>query len=327
MRKLTFIFIILASVFVNPTFAILDGAGTAEDPYLIQSLSDFDQFASDPNYSAEDLYTKLTVDVDLTGRTYTKAVIARPFEGIFDGNSHIISNITIDSGDTENDYLALFGMIGRYNFYNIEINAEVKNLGVINVTVNGGEGSDHLGGLCGKNYGSINNCYSIGTVTGVLILGGLCGNNRGSINNSYAICDVIGNKIGQYPGPDGSEYLGGLCGYNSIFGTIDNSYAICNVTGSNECKWVGGLCGASKGSINNCHSNSSVVIGSDSYLTGGLCGENLENASISNCYASGEISAGTNSRFIGGLCGANENSSISNTNASNVINCGENSYY
>ena len=89
----------------NPS---LSGSGTESDPYLIQSLADFDEFAGDPNYW--DDHISLEVDIDLAGRTYTTAVIApdtdnendnwyfdsTPFTGVFAGNGHVINNLTID---------------------------------------------------------------------------------------------------------------------------------------------------------------------------------------------------------------------------------------
>jgi len=51
-------------------FADLSGSGTEAKPYLIQLLTDFDEFAADPNYWAESVHTKLMSDIDLAGKTY-----------------------------------------------------------------------------------------------------------------------------------------------------------------------------------------------------------------------------------------------------------------
>ncbi|MBN1795098.1 MAG: hypothetical protein JW804_00335 [Sedimentisphaerales bacterium] len=50
-----------------------------------------------------------------------------------------------------------------------------------------GDSSDNLGGLCGWNYiGIISNCYATGSITGGSVyVGGLCGRNHGTISNSY----------------------------------------------------------------------------------------------------------------------------------------------
>ncbi|MCK5270595.1 MAG: hypothetical protein KAJ46_07410, partial [Sedimentisphaerales bacterium] len=141
---------------------------------------------------------------NLTGRPYTTAVIAPdtpdtgsyfdgiPFEGIFDGNDHIISNLTIDTAGAGNCYLGLFGQIEGSG-------AQVKNLGIENINITGGDNSWYLGGLCGFNgHGTITNCYATGSVTGGYnphVLGGLCGINwDGTITNCF--WDVETSGIG-----------------------------------------------------------------------------------------------------------------------------------
>src|SRR4030043_1325961 len=109
----------------------LSGLGTEAEPWRIESLADFDEFAADPNYWSG--YTKLETDVNLAGRTYSTAVIApdvnnsnyefdgTAFTGVFDGNDHKITGLTIDGG-TVNDFLGFFGFIIEYG--------EVRNLGL-----------------------------------------------------------------------------------------------------------------------------------------------------------------------------------------------------
>jgi len=69
--------------------------GSAAYPWLIEDLADFDAFAGDSAYWAAGVHTKLMTDIDLSGRTYTTAVIApdtnpkfdfdgTPFRGTFD---------------------------------------------------------------------------------------------------------------------------------------------------------------------------------------------------------------------------------------------------
>jgi len=78
----------------------LSGGGTQVSPYLITSLADFNEFANPANaatYWASGVYTKLMCDVNLSGTTYTQAVIApdtstspdfqgAQFTGVFNGN-------------------------------------------------------------------------------------------------------------------------------------------------------------------------------------------------------------------------------------------------
>jgi len=287
--------------------------GSAAYPYLIEDPADFDVFADPCNsatYWASGVHTKLTCDPNLAGRPYATAVIApdtstsrgfqgTAFAGVFDGNDHIVSNLTIDTAGTDNDYLGLFGYIS-------DSSAKVKNFGLENVNITGGIYSNYLGGLCGyKNHGTISNCYATGSVTGDDYLGGLCGYNGygGTITNCYATGSVTGGN-----------YLGGLCGYNGD--TITNCYATGSVTGGN---YLGGLCGYNGDTITNCYATGSVTGGG--YL-GGLCGSNSNPGTITNCYATGSVTGGG---YLGGLCGYNYHGTITNCYATGLVTGGADS--
>ena len=266
----------------------LSGSGSESDPYLIQSLSDFEQF-SNPDNSAvfwtSDVYAKLTMDIDLAGIAFDKAVIApdlddttedfvgTQFAGNFDGDNNRILNLTIDTQGNDRNALALFGSVAA--------SGVVANLGLENVTIIGSgnrayypevEFTGGFGGLCGNNAGHIHKCWVNGSITG-----------------------------GVY-----SEDVGGLCGWNQSTGTISRCY----VTGSATCGinsgGIGGLCGSNDGSINNSWTSSSIT-GKNSL--GGLCGY-LDGGSITNCYSIGEVN-GTDG-YLGGFCGERNGGSISN---------------
>lgn len=79
--------------------------------------------------------------------------------------------------------------------------------------------SDSVGGLIGDvRGGEVSVCYAEGAVVGVNYVGGMAGKNDGSIINSYAKGGVVG-----------TSYLGGLVGGN--FEDISKSYATGKVTG------------------------------------------------------------------------------------------------
>ncbi|MCK5272752.1 MAG: hypothetical protein KAJ52_09240 [Sedimentisphaerales bacterium] len=293
----------------TPPVTTLFGSGYSLDPFQINSCADFTEFRTNSNLRYG--YYILTVDINLTCETFSAAVIEGVFGGHFDGNGHIIRNITIDTAGANNSHLGLFSKI----YY-----ASVSNLGIENINITGGDDSDYLGGLCGYNrYGStITNCYATGSVTGGADsrdLGGLCGKNNGTITNCYANGSVTGG--------DNSGLLGGLCGYSS--GTINNCYAAGSVTGEH---YLGGLCGSNcRSTITNCYANGLVTGGYDSFYLGGLCGYN-EYGTITNCYAVGSVIGGAYSRFLGGLCGNNSSTStIINCYATGSVNGGANSYY
>jgi hypothetical protein len=304
------------------------GTGEPNNPYQIADVNDLLALAG----TTAD-YNKcfiVTEDINMGGQVFTTAIIAADtnsnssfqgtaFSGIFDGNGHLILNMTIDANGTGNDFLGLFGWI--------EPSGVVKNLGIEEVSIIDIVGdsypylSDFVGGLCGyNNRGSIINCYTTGSLAGDFFeSGGLCG-----VNNRSTITDCISSVA-----ITGRVHIGGLCGTNN-YGNINKCYSAGNVSGD-YC--IGGLCGESYtsnisdcfstgkvtgnhttgglvgtgefGSISNCYATGSVTGSGDD--TGGLCGENFD--SISNCYATGLV---TGSDYTGGLCGYNQG---------DVINC------
>lgn len=106
---------------------------------------------------------------------------------------------------------------------------------VSNVGANNFSGGEEIGGLAGRNYGSISNAYASGNVSaasggyGTTLVGGLLGGNDGALSNVYATGAVTGNsRVGGLIGQNtaavtnafatgaasGDSYVGGLVGYN-----------------------------------------------------------------------------------------------------------------
>ena len=212
------------------------GSGTVAEPYQIGTPEDMIEMHNTP----EDYGMSFVLidDIDLSGMIFTKALIAARwvsapgwqgtmFTGSFNGNGHVISNLTIEGGH----YSGMFGWIGA--------GGRVCNLGLENVVV-GGTDRDSRGGIAGVNDGGvIMQCYATGSVSGSDGIGGLVGNNyKGTIMDCYAKCTV-----------NGSRRVGGLVG-RSNQGVISNCYACGLVSGSLV---PGGLVGDHiSGTIDNC---------------------------------------------------------------------------
>ena len=173
------------------------------------------------------------------------------------------------------------------------------------------------GGLVGQNDGgTIVGSHARGAVTGGNQVGGLVGKNRGSVTSSDAIGDVTGTHA------SGRGYVGGLVGWH-LGGTISGSYTesyvvgaapgIGGLVGVNEARIVsshalrqvrgknkvGGLVGENWGSISDSYTWSTV---SGDSQVGGLVGMNLKNASIVSSHSKGQV-RGKNR--VGGLVGEN----------------------
>ncbi|MHC4604825.1 MAG: hypothetical protein ACYS6W_16030, partial [Planctomycetota bacterium] len=103
-RWVVIITVVVIGLVGSETALALSGSGTQEDPWRIQSLEDFNDFAADANYW--DDYTRLETDVNLAGRVYERAVIGS-LAGVLDGNDHKIIKLTIDGGS----HVGLFGYV------------------------------------------------------------------------------------------------------------------------------------------------------------------------------------------------------------------------
>lgn len=202
-----------------------DGFGTSEDPYQIANVADWQTLMTT---SADwDKYFVLTAGINLQDIEITPVGDSNQnFIGSLDGASHIIRNAFINRPDY--DYVGLFGYVGN--------GSNIHNLGLESANITG---RDYVGGLIGRSdYGSVNNCYVTGSVSGNYCEGGLIGLNAGSISNCYVTNSVNG-------GSD-SNYIGGLIGNNS--GDVNYCYATGLVSGGSN---VGGLVGFNDGAVDN----------------------------------------------------------------------------
>ena len=164
----------------------------------------------------------------------TYSQVSCPFSGVFDGQNHIISNLTCTSADT-NGYAGLFGnfdgkvqnvilrdaQITVVGSYAGTVVCENKGGQVLNCAMIGGsvKGKCDVGGVVGYNEGTVENCYATGDVTALsgtwdYYAGGVVCYNEGTVQNCYAAGRV-----------ESEERAGGVVGYN-IQGTIQNCVAL-----------------------------------------------------------------------------------------------------
>jgi hypothetical protein len=162
------------------------GNGSQANPYQIQTASQLDSLVDRP-----DLWSKsfvLTGDIDLAGRTYTKALLGQdtddakdgfqgtPFVGSLDGRGFKIANLSIMPGT--NDYLGLFGYIGE--------TGQVTQLGLVATKIKGDlSQSSHVGSLAGYNAGTVSHCSceDVSLVGRSPYVGLLVGRNQGKVED------------------------------------------------------------------------------------------------------------------------------------------------
>ena len=154
------------------------------------------------------------------------------YSGTFDGNNKTVSGLYFNDNSTR---IGLFG--------SSEADGNIKNVGVVDSYF---KGNNFVGGVCGRNDGTITNCYNAGNLT------------------------VI----------ESSATIGGICGYNS--GTVTNCYNTGTVTATGQVASVGGVCGCSTAPISNCYNIGTVTATSSDADISGICGYNF--GPITNCY-------------------------------------------
>jgi hypothetical protein len=129
------------------------------------------------------------------------------FGGSFNGQGYEIRDLFINRPNMCS--VGLFGWA-----YGVGV---IENLGLVNANVTGNlelvdHGCNSAGSLVGRNFGTVNNCYSTGSVTCDWDTGGLVGINGGTVSNSYYSGNVTCGASG-----------GGLVGRN-FHGSVSNSY-------------------------------------------------------------------------------------------------------
>ncbi|MCE5339625.1 MAG: hypothetical protein LLF92_00670 [Planctomycetaceae bacterium] len=312
MKKIISI-IAAAIIFSSSTYAAnySGGSGTESDPYLIATAVDMNTIGLDANDWNKCF--KLVADINMAEYTGTKYMIIgtdyyTPFTGTFDGNGHVIRNLTYITTIAV-DYIGLFGFAS---------NATIKNLGLENVNIDANDA--YVGGLIGYQYGgTITNCYSTGVIA-ASSAGGLVGcQGGGTITNCYSTVKVTSSAIDY-------AYAGGLVAYQTSNtqtseSIITNSYSTGSVSASSGCYAdAGGIVGEqAAGSITNCYSIGPVVSSSSSSsfasYAGGVAGYQWSGV-ITNSYSEGDVtSTALNSfAYAGGLLGMQYDQSIAEIN-------------
>ncbi len=281
------------------SFAFADGNGTESNPYQISNVTHLQnmELYLDAHYILiNDIDASETVDWNYGAGFDPVGDDPNAFTGCLDGQNYTITDLYINRPST--DYVGLFGGldIGR-----------VKNVGLENADVSGGDYVGGLVGVVGGGFGmlNVNNSYATGDVSGGEYVGGLVGFvTIGTVSNSYATGDVSGENDG----------VGGLVGAN-FHGTVSNSYATGDVSGD---QFVAGLVGLNfYGTVSNSYATGDVSGNFSDF--GGLVGFNYC-GTVCNSYATGAVSGGD---YVGGLVGYTTSSSLKNTYATGAVSGGD----
>ena len=288
----------------------LEGKGTKEEPYQLDSKEDLEWFRNHVNDGHPEACAILTADIDLNPAfeikengtcikrlDYSGPEIEEPEEwkpimdnytlsytGTFDGAEHTISGLYMGE-DSNADFKGLFAIVGGINPYPFSI---TNNQGTVKkLTVKGyivATDVAYTGGICSMNAGTIHNCTN-------------------KVNFKAQKIETFTNTIVR---------IGGIAcsNYDTISECINegeiNSMPIIDPQNDKYQLWCGGICSDNYGKIEKCYnegyiennSNMGVTSGISAYSTIDVVGATSSNPIITNCYNVGTLSGGE----IGGIC-------------------------
>ncbi|MCB7071383.1 hypothetical protein LIZ76_15770 [Caldibacillus sp. 210928-DFI.2.22] len=233
------------------------GLGTQTDPYLISTPEDLNAIRNDLK-----AYYELTNDIDMSLWENWMPIApstTNRFEGYIDGKGHKIINLKIISST---EFAAFIG-----NARGDVSNGYIKNLGLENIYVESDK--NNVAGLVALNFKStITNCYVTGTIKNTsptaYYTGGIVGRQYGLIENCFTDCNVIG-------GNDTGGFVGFLPNETAI---LKNNYTKSKVSGQTNTGGFYGRMNTSAGYRPTFVSNyfNKTIAGTTNYQTSGVVG-------------------------------------------------------
>ena len=145
----------------------------------------------------------------------------------FDGQGHVIRGLYFN--DTSVGNIGLFSHLYK--------DGKIQNVGLENSYF---RGATDIVGICADNAGTIENCYSAGTISAMYgHVGGLVSNNFGSVINCYNTGNITADD----------RTGGGVVAWNRSSGIIKNCYSTGTLTGGD----MNGVVEDNSGTVENCY--------------------------------------------------------------------------
>lgn len=257
----------------------LQGKGTADSPYLIQSAADLAYFGN--AYPSNNSYWKLTADIDLGNHPWTYGQARGNFKGHLDGDGHTISNISLEVTSDNKQYGFFCGLEGASSTEKVTV-CDITLQGVTISSTIPINAYTKIGGLAGlAKFADITNVHVISasiTIEGNknenLCVGGFIGRTESGDNIQITGCtaesvDIVvnGNVLSS-----GNVYVSNFLGYVNQYTNVRN----CHVVGSTIRSTTGGtivqdrsVCfGGLIGAINNVNSLAATGVIDSCSVTG-----------------------------------------------------------
>lgn len=273
------VFVCAIILFVAQAFAAWDGTSMEEPEiqeiegknfYLINNEAELAWFANETNKNPGarlNINAKLNADLDMGHKLWTPMAAGKgdvAFEGIIDGDGHVISNLYINSEEIAQIkpvYAQNLGFVGVLG------NGSVKNIVFENVDI---VTSTSAGTILSNTANQI----SVGAV-----VGWLADKNPGGV---VSACYVSGSISATGNG----QGIGGIVG-NGKNGTIEHCLSAVTIQAEGNDAFVGGIIGITKAtlSVKSCVYNGEGLINTGNGATGAVVGNHLSGAlTTSNNY-------------------------------------------
>lgn len=240
------------------------GAGTEQDPYLLNTYADWKNLSKYNNtygFRYEGKHFAMTKDVecDSTDNFYAIAFNStNHFMGDIDGRNHTLRHLRMEYTDKNLDTyqnVALISMLGHGGtLRNLRLKGHIR-------------GFKYTGGLVAASYGTIDNCHNDGYVatTNNTNTGGVV---SAAYGGSITNCTNTGLIEGRY------THVGGVASYVASGVRIENCHNYGTVSaadsvGTRRYSTIGGVAGQMSGIMRNC-TNRGTVIGDGTI--GGVAG-------------------------------------------------------
>lgn len=292
--------------------SILDGAGSAQDPFQIKSVDDMNKladFITSAQMEYDGYYFKVMNDIDYAGAALKLLASGSVnFQGDFDGNGKTISGYEFADNTTKTGRnIGLFANVGG--------NAVIHDL-TLDGTFNA---NAYAGGFAGKLYGTVRNCVNRSAVssTSGAYVGGIAyraydGSRIENCSNEGVITAKTNYVAGIASQADnGSVIIGcsnsgkiiattgygaGIAANNS--GRIENSFNTGSITGK---QYLAGIVakGGTTDSIINCYNTADITVEANTYAAGIVSSAaGSAKSYIVDCYNTGAITA---QGYVGGI--------------------------
>lgn len=209
---------VIINIAAKPDFTLASGSPTSFTISLVPDAADPIEISTVADLAIVEAYPaknyKLMADLDMTGVTFDGLCsVDNPFTGIFDGNGHVISNVT------NTKWADLKAKVKGAGLFNATRGATIKKLGVESALVTGID--QNVGAIIGQMQGGlIEECYVVNSqINGYDHVGSLVG----GVNDYNGAGATVRNCYGNASVYSTNYQAGGLTG-TIMKGLVEKCY-------------------------------------------------------------------------------------------------------